>query len=103
MYHHGWSDNARGVTVKSLTPDGGDITVIYNGLLHKSGAKQVYLHNGFGDPMNWRCVEENRMQKTTEGWKRTLNVDENLVTFCFRDAANNWDNNNGHNWTYKLT
>lgn len=102
MYHHGWSDNQRGVQVKSLSPDGSDVTIFYSGLLNKSGANQVFLHTGFGDPMSWKIVEDYRMQHTPEGWKKTLNMEDGQLTFCFRDAANNWDNNNGHNWTYKI-
>lgn len=102
MYHHGWSDNQRGVQVKSLTPDGSDVTIIYNGLLDKSGANKVFLHAGFGDPMQWKIVDDYRMQRTPEGWKKTFNVEDNQVTFCFHDTANNWDNNNGYNWTYKV-
>ncbi|MCL6635285.1 MAG: hypothetical protein K6T29_05890 [Peptococcaceae bacterium] len=103
MVHHGWSDHERGVHVKPLTQDGRDITIFYNGLLHKSGAQQIYMHNGFGDPFNWHGVEEHRMQRTPEGWKKTINVEDNMVSFCFRDSADNWDNNNGNNWTYKVT
>lgn len=102
MHHQGWSDNQRGVHVKSLTPDGSDITITYNGLLNQSGANQVFLHAGFGDPRNWHIVEDYRMQHTAEGWKKTLNMEDGQLTFCFRDAANNWDNNSGNNWTYKI-
>lgn len=102
MYRHGWSDHLHGVNVKSLTPDGSDISIIYDGLLSRGGASQVYLHTGFGNPMQWKTIDDYRMQRTPEGWKKTLNMEEGHLTFCFRDAAGNWDNNNGYNWTYKL-
>jgi len=101
LYQHGWSDYQKGVHVKSLSPDGKDISIIYNGLLDRSGASQVYLHCGFGDPMNWQVVDDYRMQRTPEGWKKTLNVENDQITFCFHDAAGNWDNNSGYNWTYR--
>ncbi|NQS76375.1 MAG: hypothetical protein HQP61_08075 [Peptococcaceae bacterium] len=103
MYQHGWSDHQRGTHVKSLTPDGSDISINYNGLLNNSGAAQVFLHAGFGNPMRWTNVEDYRMQHTPEGWKKTLNMEDNLLTFCFHDAAGNWDNNDGNNWTYKIS
>lgn len=103
MYNQGWSDHRCGVTVKALNPQASDITVYYNGLLDKSGASQVYLHAGFGDPNQWHNTEDYRMQRTPEGWKKTFNMEDNIVTFCFRDSANNWDNNNGNNWTFKIT
>ncbi|MDD3654430.1 MAG: carbohydrate-binding protein [Desulfotomaculaceae bacterium] len=102
MYHHGWSDEQRGVQVKSLAPDGSDISIIYNGLLNNSGASQVYLHAGFGDPMQWRIVDDYRMQRTGEGWKKTLNMEDRQLTFCFHDSADNWDNNSGYNWSYSI-
>ncbi len=102
MYHHGWSDARCGVHVKSLAPDGSDVSIVYDGLLNQSGADQVFLHAGFGDPMHWRIVDDYRMQRTPEGWKKTLNMEDNNLTFCFRDTSGNWDNNNGNNWTYKI-
>ncbi|MEG3069978.1 MAG: carbohydrate-binding protein [Candidatus Syntrophopropionicum ammoniitolerans] len=72
-------------------------------MLNNSGAAQVFLHAGFGNPMRWTNVEDYRMQHTPEGWKKTLNMEDNLLTFCFHDAAGNWDNNDGNNWTYKIS
>jgi hypothetical protein len=103
LYNQGWYDQQRGVQVKALTPQASDITVHYTGLLNKSGSTQVYLHTGFGDPRHWKSTEDYRMQRTPEGWKKTFNMEDNTVSFCFRDTANNWDNNNGSNWTYKIT
>jgi len=103
LHNQGWSDHPRGVHVKPLTPDGSDVTIFYNGLLHRSGADQVYLHAGFGDPLQWSIVEEYRMQHTPEGWKKTLNMEDSRLSFCFRDIGENWDNNNGHNWIYSTS
>ena len=102
MYHHGWSDVRCGVHVKSLAPDGSDVSIVYDGLLNRSGADQVYLHAGFGDPMHWKVVDDYRMQRTHEGWKKTLNMEDSNLTFCFRDKSGNWDNNNVYNWSYKI-
>ncbi|OPY56095.1 MAG: Carbohydrate binding domain (family 25) [Pelotomaculum sp. PtaU1.Bin035] len=102
MYYHGWSDDPRGVHVKSLTPDGSDVTIYYKGLLNNKGASQVFLHTGFGDPMQWRTVEDYRMQRIEGGWKKTLNTEDKKFNFCFHDSANNWDNNNGYNWSYSI-
>jgi len=102
LYHHGWSDEQRGVHVRSLSPDGSDFSVIYNGLLDKGGANQIFLHAGFGDPMQWKIVDDYRMQRTPEGWKKTLNMEDKQLIFCFRDTVGNWDNNSGYNWAYKI-
>ncbi len=83
---------------------GEEIVVFYNGLLSQSGADTVYLHCGFGDADNWNGVQDLRMAKTGWGFVKTLKV-PNVGTrfnFCFRDPANNWDNNNGKNWSYEV-
>ncbi len=103
MYNQGWSDQQRGVQVKALNPQASDITVYYTGLLNKAGATQVFLHAGFGDTKHWSITEDYRMQRTPEGWKKSFNMEDNTVSFCFRDSGNNWDNNNGNNWTYRIT
>jgi len=80
-----------------------EITVFYNGLLAKSGAEQVYLHVGFGDPRNWHNVQDLRMSRTGWGFVKTLEMpDESRFNFCFRDNAYNWDNNNGLNWSFEI-
>lgn len=80
-----------------------EVTVFYNGLLAQSGAEQIYLHVGFGDPRHWKNVQDLRMSRTGYGWVKTLEMpDESHFNFCFRDSAYNWDNNNGRNWTYEI-
>ncbi|KJS68475.1 MAG: hypothetical protein JL50_05825 [Peptococcaceae bacterium BICA1-7] len=93
----GWSDSTRGVEVKQAAY-GNEATVLYTGLLAKSGADQVYLHCGFGDPTHWQNVTTQRMDRTPRGWEKTVRLAENKATFCFKDSANNWDNNSGYNW-----
>jgi len=95
----GWYDASKGVEVK---PSGfNDACIIYNGLLSKSGADQVYLHYGFGDPKNWRSINTVRMDRTARGWESTQRLQDSLMNFCFKDSANNWDNNSGFNWTIR--
>lgn len=80
-----------------------EITVLYNGLLAQSGAEQVYLRVGFGDARNWHNISDLRMSRTGWGWVKTLEMpDASRFNFCFRDSANNWDNNNGINWSFEI-
>lgn len=92
------SRTAQGVKIRPLWGDGRDVTIVYNGLLHQAGAQQVYMHAGFGT--DWRSVYDHRMERTSEGWQCTINMEEEELNFCFKDSANNWDNNNGQNWHY---
>ncbi len=94
---HSWNDQARGVEVKQGT-FGNEATIVYNGLLSRSGADQVYLHCGFGDPARWSSISTQRMDRSPRGWEKTVRLTDSSAIFCFKDSANNWDNNNGHNW-----
>jgi len=91
----GWNDFQKGVEVKA-NDFSNDVTICYNGLLAKSGADQVYLHYGFGD--RWMDTHTEKMNKTFRGWEKNINLKYDKINFCFKDSANNWDNNNGSNW-----
>jgi hypothetical protein len=80
---------------------GEEITVFYNGLLSTSGADQVYLHIGYGPGKEWRNIADLKMSRTGWGWVKTIEIPfEDRFNFCFRDSADNWDNNNGVNWSF---
>ncbi len=83
---------------------GEEIVVFYNGLLSQSGADSVYLHCGYGDSDNWKAVQDMRMARTGWGFVKTIKAPEvgTRLNFCFRDSASNWDNNNGHNWSFEV-
>lgn len=91
-----WSDVQRGVEVRAVGGD--EATVIYNGLLHKSGADYVYLHVGYGSPNYWTNVQTLKMDRTPRGWEKTIKIMDGQANICFKDSANNWDNNSGYNW-----
>jgi hypothetical protein len=81
---------------------GDRIQVNYNGLLSKSGAEEVYLHAGFGLNNQWDDVYDIKMKKTEDHWQTALDVKTNKrLYFCFHDNAENWDNNNGLNWSFE--
>ncbi len=82
---------------------GDEVKVEYRGLLAQAGAEQIYLHFGFGRG-DWTYVQEVPMERTPDGaWTALVQVEEaGRFNFCFRDSANNWDNNNGRNWSYEI-
>lgn len=98
------ADYYGGVVVDPMpvTP-GEEITFLYHGLLANAGAEQVYMHCGYGNPRSWEGVQDIRMEKTERGWAKTLPIeDKERFNFCFKDCANNWDNNNGIDWTFEI-
>ncbi|WP_418791733.1 carbohydrate-binding protein [Phosphitispora sp. TUW77] len=79
------------------------VNIIYDGLLSKSGAQDVYLHLGFGYHNNWHDTKYLKMFHTGRGWEQTVQAsDDTRLNFCFKDGAGNWDNNSGHNWSYEI-
>lgn len=82
---------------------GEHVNVVYNGLLAKSGATEVWVHVGFGPHEHWHNVRDIKMLNTGRGWEQTFEVDDpSRLNLCFKDSAQNWDNNNGHNWSFEI-
>ncbi|TDX45277.1 carbohydrate-binding protein [Orenia marismortui] len=83
---------------------GEKVTVEYNGLLNQSGANKVYLHAGVGFKDNWRDITDIEMQPKNDGnWTAQLRVNTtDRFNFCFKDCADNWDNNHGNNWSFEV-
>ncbi len=81
---------------------GEEVMIKYNGLLARNGADRVYLH--FGTDEDWSESSYVPMEyREDEGWTANLRVeDADKLNLCFKDSANNWDNNNGHNWSFEV-
>ncbi len=93
-----------GITISPAVPTAGEsVRVIYDGLLTKSGASDVLAHVGFGD--RWEDVFDYRMVKTVTGFEATVQLPSNTNTLnvCFKDCANNWDNNSGMDYSFSVT
>ncbi|KJS03828.1 MAG: hypothetical protein VR68_00505 [Peptococcaceae bacterium BRH_c4a] len=98
-----FSQEIHGVQVKPLSESGLEVKIRYNGLLVSSGASDVLMHYGFGEPDSWRSVGNADMERSAEGFETSVSMVENQLNFCFRDAVSNWDNNNGLNWIYRIS
>jgi len=99
------ADYPGGVVVDPLPITAGEeVTVFYNGILGREGQGQVYLHYGFGENDQWRDVQDRRMEKTGWGWVTSVVMprQEGIFNICFKDGANNWDNNNNLNWSFRI-
>jgi len=82
---------------------GDEVKIKYKGLLAESAAAKVYLHAGYGHGA-WEKVTDIPMKKGRDGaWSAKIQISEpSSFNFCFRDNAQNWDNNNGRNWSYQV-
>lgn len=92
-----------GVTIQPAIPTVGEnITVVYDGLLSKSGASHVFARVGFGN--NWDNEFDYPLAKTDTGFEATIPVlKSDTLNICFKDCANNWDNNSGMNYSFDIT
>jgi len=84
---------------------GESVHIIYTGLLSEKGADRVYLHAGYGPSHDWTKVRDYEMTRSKWGWEAVIDIDmedEGRFNFCFHDSADNWDNNNGRNWSYQV-
>ncbi|NLC12327.1 MAG: carbohydrate-binding protein [Firmicutes bacterium] len=74
-----------------------NVEIHYKGLLAKSGADSVWLHYGFD---GWNNVSTVPMkQQFGEFTCSIMAKGRRELNFCFKDSANNWDNNSGWNWS----
>lgn len=65
--------------------------------------KRTRFTCGYGNPQNWQDVQDIRMEKTERGFAKTIRFeDKERFNFCFKNSANNWDNNDGINWTFEI-
>jgi hypothetical protein len=92
-----------GVTISPAAPAKGDTArVVYSGLLAQNGANKLYVHVGFGD--GWRKTADYRMVKTDQGFETDVPVAlDATINMCFKDSADNWDNNSGQNYSFEVT
>lgn len=99
-----WAEIEGGIIANPVPITAGEqINIRYHGLLASAGADAVYLHCGYGYANNWSRIMDLPMQKTEQGFETSLKVErENRLNFCFKDSANNWDNNNGKDWSYTI-
>ncbi|MBP2644934.1 MAG: hypothetical protein H6Q75_374 [Firmicutes bacterium] len=95
---------ANGVTINPAIPSPfDDVELFYNGILTQTGATDIYAHVGFG--MEWLGSSDYKMEKTEHGYKAKIYIPSNAenLNVCFKDAANNWDNNTGSNYSFVLS
>ena len=101
---HAYASGIGGIQVNPVPITVGDhVTIIYNGKLKSTKENQVYLHSGYGNANWWSDIKDLPMAWTGRGWEKTFQVSTGeRLNFCFHNQGNEWDNNNGLNWSYTI-
>ena len=76
------------------------LKLVYNGILAKNGATDIYAVVGHGKQNNWDDAKYYPMNSTgNQKYELLLPVsDKKGIRIAFKDGANNWDNNSGDNY-----
>ena len=78
-----------------------NVKISYTGKLFQNGSDEVFIHYGFGD--NWDNVSDVPMNKTELGFQVELELNNSdKLNVCFRNSINEWDNNEGQNYSFKV-
>lgn len=94
---------SNGVIVNPAVPTVGEqVKIVYDGLLSKNGATDVLARIGYGN--SWDNQYDYRMNRSLSGFEAVIPVSSaDTLNICFKDCANNWDNNSGKNYTFDVT
>ncbi|CDC31554.1 carbohydrate binding family 25 [Clostridium sp. CAG:508] len=77
------------------------VKISYAGKLFQDNCEEVYIHYGFG--LNWDNIGEIKMEKTELGFQAEVElISSETFNFCFRNAENEWDNNDGQNYIFPI-
>ena len=77
------------------------VKISYTGILFQNNSEEVFVHYGFGN--NWDQLNDIKMNKTELGFQAEIKLSscENL-NLCFKSNKNEWDNNNGANYSFSI-
>ena len=77
------------------------VKISYTGKFFQDNSNDVSIHYGFG--VNWDNVNDIEMEKTELGYQAEIEIGEGTsFNFCFKNGANEWDNNNGENYVFPI-
>ncbi len=81
---------------------GDKVILKYDGLLSQAGAEDIYVHVGFGESWDDRYFVT--MTKENSSFMAEIDIkDGKSCGICFKDAADNWDNNSGENYVFTIS
>ena len=77
------------------------VKISYTGELFQNGSENVYAHYGFGN--NWDNLKEVEMTRSELGFQAEIELNsEEPLNLCFRNANDQWDNNQGQNYSFEI-
>ena len=77
------------------------VKISYVGALYQNNSEEVFLHYGFG--LQWDNLTDVKMEKTELGFQCEIDIlEDDSLNLCFRNSKNEWDNNNGQNYTFPI-
>lgn len=78
-----------------------NVKISYTGKFFQDGSEDVFLHYGYG--INWNNVSEIKMEKTELGFQaEILLMEDESLNLCFRNGNDEWDNNEGQNYSFPI-
>ena len=78
-----------------------NVKISYTGKFFQDGCEDVFIHYGFG--LNWDGLNEVKMERTELGFQAELLLGSGeSFNFCFKNGADEWDNNDGQNYIFEL-
>lgn len=84
-----------------MLDEGNNLSLTYDGLLYKSGADVVFAHYGYG--ARWTNKNMVKMMRTDNGFRANIPLSKSgTINMAFKDSAENWDNNNGQNYSFEV-
>lgn len=77
------------------------VKISYTGKFFQDHSEEVFIHYGFG--LLWENINEIKMEKTELGFQTEITLMESdSLNFCFRNGTNQWDNNDGQNYSFPI-
>ncbi len=81
--------------------EGNTVKISYTGFFFQTNCEKVFLHFGFGN--SWDGLKDVEMKKTALGFQASIELTSNEdLNMCFRNEKEDWDNNFGQNFSFKV-
>lgn len=77
------------------------VKISYTGRFFQDHSTEVFINYAFGD--NWDEEATTSMTKTELGFQIEIDIPEtSLFSFCFKNEKEEWDNNEGQNYSFEI-